>query len=130
MIQGEMVSDVTIELVNKMAMRGSNVKYIAASLHVSKAFVYKVLSMTPEQYEADRQRRKAKRQESVQRYEGNARKTYKDYLPKDQWESAEKFLHLVWRLKRLANTKVSIDLTELRKAYQALPELSKEARIC
>lgn len=122
MIQGEMVSDITIELINKMAMRGSNVKYIAASLHVSKAFVYKVLSMTPEQYEADRQRRKAKRQEAVQRYERIARKTYKDHLPKEQWGSAEKFLHLVWRLKRMTQTKVRIDLTELRKAYQSLPE--------
>ena len=122
MIQGEMVSDVTIELINKMAERGSNVKYIAASLHVSKAFVYKILSMTEEEYSAERQRRKAKKQETAQRYERIAKKTYKDHLPKEQWGSAEKFLHLVWRLKRMAQTKVRIDLTELRKAYQSLPE--------
>lgn len=122
MIQGEMVSDVTIELINKMAGRGSNVKYIAASLHVSKAFVYKILSMTEEEYSAERQRRKAKKQETTQRYERIARKTYKDHLPKEQWGSAEKFLHLVWRLKRMAQTKVRIDLKELRKAYQSLPE--------
>ena len=60
MIQGEMVSDITIELINKMARRGSNVKYIAASLHVSKSFVYSVLAMTPEQYEQDRARRTAR----------------------------------------------------------------------
>ena len=122
MIQGEMVSDVTIELINKMAGRGSNVKYIAASLHVSKAFVYSVLAMTPEQYEQDRARRKEKRKDRDRRYERVARKTYRDCLPPEQWGSAERFLHLVWKLKRLAQVKVSIELTELRKAYQSLPE--------
>ena len=43
-------------------------------------------------------------------------------LPPEQWGSAERFLHLVWKLKRLAQVKVSVELTELRKAYQSLPE--------
>lgn len=122
MIQGEMVSDITIELINKMASRGSNVRYIAASLHVSTSFIYRVLAMTPEQYESERLNRKEKRKDRDQRYERVVRKTYRDCLPREQWGSAEKFLHLVWRLKRLAQTKVNIELTELRKAYQSLPE--------